>query len=302
MTGDKPRKPKKSETLEVRLPYETKQAFLTACREDGTTASEVVRGSIDDYLDERGRPETETQPRSVIAMIPAPIRKKRYLAVAGGLAGLAALVALPSAADPDFMATFHKFDKNGDGVLTPEEFFDGDLPAETVTETRRAMRQDKPAPDPTAMRVFHEDYVSIFPRAEGHPDGEWGLMMSISAGIENAPDDLDLDTFDFRRAADLDPFATSFIDFDADANDAVSYAEFEVRFNALLAKGFNRLDRDGDGYLVEREFMRSAGWLTDTAADGNEAPIPEERLKAGFRKLDADADGKLSLQEYLTPA
>src|SRR5690606_13279907 len=112
MTGDTSRKPKKSETLEVRLPYETKQAFLTACREDGTTASEVVRGSIDDYLDERGRPETETQPRSVIAMIPAPIRNKRYLAVAGGLAGLAALVALPSAADPDFMATFHKFDKN----------------------------------------------------------------------------------------------------------------------------------------------------------------------------------------------
>ena len=46
MTSDrtpKPIKSKKSETLEVRIPYETKQAFLTACREDGTTASEVVR-------------------------------------------------------------------------------------------------------------------------------------------------------------------------------------------------------------------------------------------------------------------
>jgi Ca2+-binding EF-hand superfamily protein len=302
MTGDKPRKPKKSETLEVRLPYETKQAFLTACREDGTTASEVVRGSIDDYLDERGRPETETQPWSVIAMIPAPIRKKRYLAAAGGFAGLAALAALPSAAEPDFMATFHKIDKNGDGVLTAEEFFGDQLPAETVAETRRSMRQDRPAPDPKAMRVFHEDYVSIFPRAEGSPDGEWGLMMSVSAGVENAPDGFDPDTFDFRGAADFDPIATAFIDMDSDANDAINYAEFEVRFNALLAKGFNRLDRDGDGYLVEREFMRSAGWLTDTAADGTETPIPEERLRAGFGKLDADKDGKLSLQEYLPPA
>ena len=150
------------------------------------------------------------------------------------------------------------------------------------------------------MRVLHEDYVSIYPRAEGHPDGEWGLYMDISANVENAPDDFDPDTFDFWGAADFDPMATAFIDMDADANDAVSYAEFEVRFNALLAKGFNRLDRDGDGYLVEKEFIRSAGWLTDTAADGNEAPIPEERLRAGFRKLDADDNGRLSLQEYLS--
>ena len=42
----KPTKSKKSETLEVRIPFETKQAFLTACREDGTTASEVVREAL----------------------------------------------------------------------------------------------------------------------------------------------------------------------------------------------------------------------------------------------------------------
>ena len=47
---------KKSETLEVRIPYETKQAFLTACREDGTTASEVVREQVQTYLDARERP------------------------------------------------------------------------------------------------------------------------------------------------------------------------------------------------------------------------------------------------------
>ena len=77
-------------------------------------------------------------------MISTTLRKKRYLAVAGGLAGLAVLAALPSAADPDFRGAFKKIDKNGDGVLTPEEFFGADLPAETVTETRRSMRQDRP--------------------------------------------------------------------------------------------------------------------------------------------------------------
>jgi hypothetical protein len=78
MTVDKPRtdtrKAKKSETLEVRLPHETKQAFLTACREDGTTASEVVRESIDSYLDERGRPASQPATGKVLAMIPKPLR------------------------------------------------------------------------------------------------------------------------------------------------------------------------------------------------------------------------------------
>ena len=57
---DRPRnRAKKSETLQVRIPYETKQAFLTACREDGTTASEVVRESVQTYLDRRERRETD---------------------------------------------------------------------------------------------------------------------------------------------------------------------------------------------------------------------------------------------------
>lgn len=42
-TGSRSPRAKKSETLEVRIPYETRQAFLSACREDGATASEVVR-------------------------------------------------------------------------------------------------------------------------------------------------------------------------------------------------------------------------------------------------------------------
>ncbi len=37
---------KKSETLEVRIPHETKRAFLIACRDNGTTASEVVRDQV----------------------------------------------------------------------------------------------------------------------------------------------------------------------------------------------------------------------------------------------------------------
>ena len=123
-SGDKPRnRAKKSETLEVRIPYETKQAFLTACREDGTTASEVVRESVQTYLDERERPDPKKE-RTLVMKFPEPVRRYGLRAAAGGLAavGLTTFAALPSAAAPDFAAIFKKMDANGDGVLTTEEF------------------------------------------------------------------------------------------------------------------------------------------------------------------------------------
>jgi len=38
---------KKSESLEIRLPYPTKQAFMARCRADGRSASEALRGFIE---------------------------------------------------------------------------------------------------------------------------------------------------------------------------------------------------------------------------------------------------------------
>lgn len=41
------RAPKKSETLEIRIPHETKQALMARSRSEGRPASEVVRSFID---------------------------------------------------------------------------------------------------------------------------------------------------------------------------------------------------------------------------------------------------------------
>ena len=41
---------KKSETLEVRLPYSQKIAFMEACRKEGITASEALRAGIAQFL------------------------------------------------------------------------------------------------------------------------------------------------------------------------------------------------------------------------------------------------------------
>lgn len=103
--------PKKSEVLEVRLPHETKIAFMARCRETRRTASQVVRLFIDQELDgQAGKPRR----RGLV-----------WRVLAAALAGLAVgAVAAPSLARP--LSTSHdafdRLDANHDGVLSFEEF------------------------------------------------------------------------------------------------------------------------------------------------------------------------------------
>ncbi len=101
-----PRPPKKSETLEVRLPHQTKAAFMARCRGRGQTASEAVRTYI----------ETDLTGRT---------RSRLWQAAAAAAAGLAlGAVAAPALARtaPTDHATFERLDRNRDGALSPTEF------------------------------------------------------------------------------------------------------------------------------------------------------------------------------------
>jgi hypothetical protein len=102
-----PRRLKKSESLEVRIPYPTKQAFMARCRADGVSASEAVRGFIDGRL----------------AATPKP-RPRKGLRLAAGLLAAAAVgaMALPSLARPGPVADFARLDVNGDGKVSAAEF------------------------------------------------------------------------------------------------------------------------------------------------------------------------------------
>lgn len=103
------RAPKKSETLEVRLPHGAKTAFMARCRDEGQTASEAVRGFIETELASRGRRG----------------RLRAWQALAAAVAGLAlGAVAAPSLAQtaPTDQAAFQRLDHNQDGVLSLAEF------------------------------------------------------------------------------------------------------------------------------------------------------------------------------------
>jgi hypothetical protein len=109
MTVSRP--PKKSETLEIRLPYAAKMAFMDRCRREGLTASEVVRGMIERQV-QTGRPRRMARAWLTLA------------AALGGIAiGAAAGPAIAKAL-PGSQAEFSRLDTNSDGLLTPIEFRD----------------------------------------------------------------------------------------------------------------------------------------------------------------------------------
>ena len=105
-----PRPPKKSETLEIRLPHAAKLAFMERCRAAGLTASEVMRGLIES--------EAPTTPKARRMM-------KGWQALAAAVAGLViGAAAAPSIAQalPGSRAAFDQMDANHDGVVSFAEF------------------------------------------------------------------------------------------------------------------------------------------------------------------------------------
>lgn len=96
---------KKSETLEIRLPHATKQAFMALCRAEGRSASEAVRGFID----------------GAVAGRKARGPRMRWWA-AGALAAAVGAMAAPSLARPSLPAEFARLDADHDGAVSRLEF------------------------------------------------------------------------------------------------------------------------------------------------------------------------------------
>lgn len=103
------RRLKKSESLEIRIPYPTKEAFMARCRADGRSASEAVRAFIDQQLE-------------APAVARAP-RKGLRLVVGAAIAAAVGAAALPSLARPSLShAPFDRLDTDHDGALSRAEY------------------------------------------------------------------------------------------------------------------------------------------------------------------------------------
>jgi len=104
------RPPKKSETLEIRLPHAAKAAFMERCRREGVTASEVVRRLIEPDGAAPGRKVRRTGLWQALAATLAVL-------IIGAVAAPAIAQALPGS-----RAAFDQMDANRDGLVSWREY------------------------------------------------------------------------------------------------------------------------------------------------------------------------------------
>ena len=100
---------KKSETLEIRLPFPTKVAFMDRCRGEGRSASEALRQFIDGHI--------ESGPSAR-----GSARRSRHLFIGALIAAAVGAIALPSLARPGLQSEFDRLDLNGDKAISLAEF------------------------------------------------------------------------------------------------------------------------------------------------------------------------------------
>ena len=102
-----PRPLKKSETLEIRIPYPTKQAFMARCRAEGRSASEELRTFIEGQLDASDRPRGE--------------RRSRPWIVGALIAAAMGAMAAPALARASITTGFDHLDADHDGRIAQGE-------------------------------------------------------------------------------------------------------------------------------------------------------------------------------------
>lgn len=191
----KSQKLKKSETLEIRIPYPTKAAFMARCREEDRSASEVLRSMIESHIAPPA-PARRTAGPSGRTLSGRTLRRLAGAAIAGAVG----MAALPSLARPSLHAEFNRLDINGDGRVTEQEFAGG-----AAIEVRMSVPPASANLDPAHLG---QDGLAVS-----------GLRtLAAGAAIDQQIRSLLLKT-EFRR-------------LDADRDGEVSFEEYRQRFEA----------------------------------------------------------------------
>jgi hypothetical protein len=121
-----PRPPKKSESLEIRLPHATKTAFMQACRRRGVSASDVLRGCIARYLSTSVQTTDHRWKEWIMSFALTPRRRASIggatLLVVAAATTFSLAGPAEAAIDPRLAALFRWIDGDHDGRISPAEF------------------------------------------------------------------------------------------------------------------------------------------------------------------------------------
>ena len=233
------REPKKSETLEVRLPHEVKDALMRKAQGEGRSASEVIRQSIDTYLADG--------PKEKPNML---ITAWKPIAVAGAaaLAAWTALAPAPLTAGPDLRAAFDSFDVNKDGTVTIDEFLQRHAGDRMFVHSGKARGHSAPFMMPLHHRAA--------PPKDGTAVPDELLKTEFAKQDKDRSGSVDFEEFKSFHVAMMD---AAFANIDRNKDGSVDAAELAA-VTAQLPAGaphpsFAELDRNKDGKLDSNEFF-----------------------------------------------
>lgn len=246
------REPKKSETLQVRLPHGMKRDFMRRCEDENRPASDVLRDFIENYL---ARPvEILTSEKAVM------IRRTFVYPAAAAAALLGAVVMLtPQASQATSLrGDFAAMDADKDGVVALKEFKRPD--DGVIYSMRPSVAEPKPA---AGWRPVTSGLGDTFARLDTNGDGKLNFqeyrVMRVGAAMAivrmgDRDADKRLTRAEYVEGSTIPDAALAQMKTKAPAA-VVDAAVAGMRKKA--AARFQRLDADRDGLLTVEEMAPS---------------------------------------------
>jgi hypothetical protein len=279
------RKTKKSETLQVRLPYGMKKEFMERVQLENRSASDLIRDFIESYL--AGPVEILKSPTAVMI-------RRRFIyptLMAAGLVG-AVIVFMPNPGSAGTLQSeFDVLDVDRDGYISGAEFRPPS-PDAMMSPAPRASRTPRPGPDGIVMHA---------------PDGSPLRARTLRPG----------ETRDTVKAGPGEVLLTReqmmqhLLNYhDVDGDQKLSYDEYRASRVRGARGSFDRADADLDDKLSEDEYLRARiptlnpEFLATLPPERQEMSrrsleFTKSRVSAVFHAWDVDKDGYVTRQEMI---
>lgn len=275
-----PRPPKKTESVEVRMPLRLKQELSAQARREGRSVSDIVRGLIEDYV--RRPAQLSKQPLETAMKTIRKHPARAGFAVILGAAGLSALLssAIPAGAQEDRRGLFTREDTNGDGFITLAE-----REALQLEQRRAALRLLRDARESGMLREGEALGIEFTPGGE-------------VAGTTYYRGDpcIDYAAIGLDSTADVDIMATPqdrFARQDADGDGFLSLEEFAADLDAIAERQEARVE----AAFVAMDTGRDGGIDADEAA-ADPLGMREGDVAAFMTCMDTSGNGRISRREF----
>ena len=276
------RSSKKSETLQVRLPYGMKRDFMDRVKLENRSASDLVRNFIEGYL--AGPVEILNSPKVVMI-------RRRFIypaLMAAGLVG-AVIIFMPNpGAAGTLRSEFDALDTDRNGFITAAEF-QTPSPDAMMIPTFRPGRK-RPGPDGIEMHA---------------PDGARLRLRRLEAGqvaADAQPGEVLLTREQMKQ------HMLNFHDMDDDQK--LSFDEYRASRVRGARDTFDRADIDLDDRISEEEYLSMRVMALSPEYMASLPPERQEmarrtiepmtaRVRAVFQAWDLDKDGYVTRQEMI---